>query len=67
MCYLLSISYIYLFIFFLSKIGATLNPIAPDKTPGGSSNGSASAVSMSLVDIALGSDTFGSVRVPAHY
>jgi len=47
--------------------GTPLNPTAPDHVPGGSSSGSASAVAQGLCDTALGTDTGGSVRVPASF
>ena len=45
--------------------GTPPNPEAPDLVTGGSSSGSASAVALGQADIGLGTDTAGSIRVPA--
>jgi len=48
-----------------SFYGPTINPRVEDRVPGGSSSGSAVAVAANLCDLALGSDTGGSIRAPA--
>ena len=50
-----------------AHFGAPINGAAPDRISGGSSSGSASAVSNKLCDFALGTDTGGSVRAPANH
>jgi len=45
--------------------GTPINPKAPERIPGGSSSGSASAVACGLVDFSIGTDCAGSIRVPA--
>ncbi|ADE55086.1 allophanate hydrolase [Coraliomargarita akajimensis] len=50
-----------------SPYGVPRNPIAPDRVPGGSSSGSAVALSEGLVSFSLGTDTAGSGRVPAMF
>ncbi|MDO0912577.1 amidase [Streptomyces sp. DT2A-34] len=49
----------------LGRYGRTVNPWRYDRTPGGSSAGSAAAVAAGLVPLATGSDGAGSVRIPA--
>src|SRR5438874_3310839 len=45
----------------------TFNPLDPGRTSGGSSSGSAALVAAGVVDYALGTDTGGSIRIPAAY
>jgi amidase len=50
-----------------AHFGTPVNGGAPDRIPGGSSSGSAAAVSNRLCDFAIGTDTGGSVRAPASH
>jgi amidase len=47
--------------------GRTVNPWDPTRSPGGSSGGSAAAVAAGLSPLDIGSDSAGSLRIPAHY
>jgi amidase len=48
-----------------AHFGTPVNPLAPDRVPGGSSSGSAVAIANGEADVAFGTDTGGSIRVPA--
>jgi aspartyl-tRNA(Asn)/glutamyl-tRNA(Gln) amidotransferase subunit A len=48
-----------------SDFGHVTNPIAPEHVAGGSSSGSGAAVAARTVDVALGTDTGGSIRIPS--
>jgi Asp-tRNA(Asn)/Glu-tRNA(Gln) amidotransferase A subunit family amidase len=49
------------------EVGDTRNPRDPSRTSGGSSGGSAALVAAGVCDLALGTDTGGSIRIPAAY
>jgi Asp-tRNA(Asn)/Glu-tRNA(Gln) amidotransferase A subunit family amidase len=45
--------------------GRVVNPAAPDRIPGGSSGGTAAAIAAGIVRLGVGTDTAGSIRIPA--
>ena len=49
------------------EVPEAMNPYNPNRTAGGSSGGSAALVGVGACSIALGTDTGGSIRIPAHY
>ncbi len=49
------------------RVGDTRNPRDPSRTSGGSSGGSAALVAAGVCDLAIGTDTGGSIRIPAAY
>ncbi len=59
--------FFYSFIGDNAHYGTPTNTKAPGRMPGGSSSGSAAAVAAGLCDFALGTDTAGSIRMPASY
>src|SRR5437763_1453452 len=50
-----------------SLFGATRNPYALDRNPGGSSGGTAAAIAANFAVVGMGSDTCGSIRIPAFH
>lgn len=50
-----------------ASYGTPINPLHPDRIPGGSTSGPTTAVSLGQADLALGTDTAGSIRVPSSY
>jgi aspartyl-tRNA(Asn)/glutamyl-tRNA(Gln) amidotransferase subunit A len=47
------------------RFGRVVNPAAPSRIPGGSSGGSAASVAAGIVELAVGTDTAGSIRIPS--
>lgn len=47
------------------RFGRVVNPAAPSRIPGGSSGGSAAAIAAGIAPLAVGTDTAGSIRIPA--